>query len=114
MKLLPKIVLISFVTFSVSSIVNADTPVIPELTQLPTPPAAGSTDDWDLATKIKAAFANTKTLQTQNINVNSVHGVIELSGTVDYADQVIAAGFVASKVPGVKAVHNNLHPQGSS
>jgi len=115
MKLLPRMVLLSCVTFSTSPIVNADTPVIPELTQVPTPPVAGSTaDDWDLVSKVKSAFANTKTLQTQNITVNSVHGVIELTGTVDYADQVIAAEFIASKVPGVKAVHNNLHPRGSS
>ena len=62
-------------------------------------------DDSAITTKVKTALLGNK---LGSISVETFKGAVQLSGFVSTEDQVIRAGEVASKVDGVKTVHNNL------
>jgi osmotically-inducible protein OsmY len=65
-------------------------------------------DDTVLTTKVKADLAADKVLSLFQISVESYKGVVQLSGFVDNADQMIQAAAIARNVKGVREVKNSL------
>lgn len=65
-------------------------------------------DNSVITTKVKSAIFNEDSLKTMQINVKSYKGIVQLSGYVDSAQNVITAGSVAGRIEGVTSVENNL------
>ncbi len=65
-------------------------------------------DDATITLKVKADFAEDKLVKGHDISVRTDQGVVDLTGSVDSASESDRATALASKVKGVKAVHNNL------
>jgi osmotically-inducible protein OsmY len=65
-------------------------------------------DDTTITTKVKSALLGDDAVKSFEIKVETVKGVVQLSGFVDTSDQKSVAGKDASAVPGVKHVQNNL------
>lgn len=66
-------------------------------------------DDSTITAKVKSALLAKKGVSSADISVETYHGVVQLSGFVDTADQVRLAGKTALGVGGVKEVKNNLN-----
>ena len=74
-----------------------------------TPETVGNyVDDTAITTKVKSALLGDSAVKSFEIKVETVKGVVQLSGFVDTADQKSAAGKDASAVPDVKSVNNDL------
>jgi len=69
-------------------------------------------DDSTIAANVKAALVQDPTTRASNISVNTLHGVVELTGFVDTPDQRHEAARVAGNVAGVRSVDNELHVNG--
>ena len=69
-------------------------------------------DDSTIAANVKAALVQDPTTRASNISVNTMHGVVELTGFVDTPDQRHEAARVAGHVAGVRSVDNELHVNG--
>jgi hyperosmotically inducible protein len=65
-------------------------------------------DDTGITTKVKAALLKDDLVKSFEIKVETMKGVVQLSGFVDNATQKNAAGADATAVPGVVSVSNNL------
>ena len=65
-------------------------------------------DDSVITTKVKAAILEEPTLKSLQISVRSYKGVVQLSGFVDSVESSRRAEKVASGVPGVSKVANDL------
>jgi hyperosmotically inducible protein len=65
-------------------------------------------DDSLLTTKVKAALIANPTTKARQINVETLRGVVQLSGFVDSDAEKKEASNVAASVTGVKDVHNEL------
>ena len=65
-------------------------------------------DDSAITAKVKSALLRDDAVKSFAVSVETVKGVVQLSGFVDTSDQRYAAGRDASAVPGVKDVHNSL------
>jgi osmotically-inducible protein OsmY len=65
-------------------------------------------DDSAITAGVKAAILNDPSLKVAEINVETHHGVVQLSGFVSSADNVAAASAIARTVKGVKSVKNDL------
>jgi len=65
-------------------------------------------DDSLLTTKVKAALVGNPVTKARQINVETLNGVVQLSGFVDSNDEISEAARVASSVSGVKNVENKL------
>jgi hyperosmotically inducible protein len=65
-------------------------------------------DDTTITTKVKSALLGDDAVKSFEIKVETVKGVVQLSGFVDTSDQKSAAEKDASAVSGVKNVQNNL------
>ena len=65
-------------------------------------------DDTAITTKVKAAIFSEDTLKSMQISVKTFKGVVQLSGFVNSAQNVIKAGEVARSVEHVKEVKNDL------
>lgn len=65
-------------------------------------------DDTVITTKVKSALLGDKAVKSFEIKVETVKGVVQLSGFVDTSAQKSAAGQDAAVVSGVKDVENNL------
>jgi hyperosmotically inducible protein len=65
-------------------------------------------DDSAITAKIKKALLADSAVKSLEIKVETVKGVVQLSGFVDNSDQKSSAESDASAVPGVKRVVNNL------
>ena len=65
-------------------------------------------DDSVITTKVKSVLLGDAAVKSFEIKVESLKGVVQLSGFVDTSDQKSAAGKDASAVAGVKDVENNL------
>jgi hyperosmotically inducible protein len=65
-------------------------------------------DDASITVKVKASFAEDKWVKGHDISVRTDRGVVDLTGTVNSKDESNRATALATKVKGVKAVHNNL------
>jgi osmotically-inducible protein OsmY len=65
-------------------------------------------DDTEITAKIKAAFMAESGLKTLQISVDTVKGVVTLSGSVDTQQHSDTAKAMASAVSGVNKVKNEL------
>jgi hyperosmotically inducible protein len=65
-------------------------------------------DDTGITAKVKTALLKDDLVKSFEIKVETMKGVVQLSGFVDNATQKAAAGADASSVPGVSNVSNNL------
>lgn len=65
-------------------------------------------DDSVVTAKVKAAIVEEPTLKVFQINVTTYHGIVQLSGFVDKAENVEKASEVTKKVAGVTEVRNDL------
>ncbi len=65
-------------------------------------------DDSSITTKVKAALLNDASVKSLEISVQTMKGVVQLSGFVDTTDQKQAAARAAAAVPGVVDVTNSL------
>ncbi len=65
-------------------------------------------DDSVITTKVKSLFVKDKYVRARNIEVKTVNGVVELSGTARSAQESSRAASIARKVKGVKSVKNDL------
>jgi hypothetical protein len=65
-------------------------------------------DDTVITTKVKAAILDDPSLKVLQISVETIKGVVQLSGFVDSRQNISKAGEVARSVPGVKSVKNDL------
>lgn len=69
---------------------------------------AENVDDAAITAEVKAALVGDPELKASDINVETVQGVVQLSGFVSSAESVAAAATVARTVKGVKSVRNDL------
>ncbi len=65
-------------------------------------------DDSLLTTKVKAALIDNPKTKARQINVETLRGVVQLSGFVDSSTEKEEAATVAASIAGVKEVHNEL------
>jgi len=65
-------------------------------------------DDTEITTRVKAAIFAEPGLKSLQIGVDTVSGVVTLSGSVDSPTSSDKANALAAAVPGVKEVKNNL------
>jgi osmotically-inducible protein OsmY len=65
-------------------------------------------DDSAITAKVKSALLHDDAVKSFAVSVETVKGVVQLSGFVDTSEQRHAAGKDASNVPGVVDVRNNL------
>jgi hyperosmotically inducible protein len=65
-------------------------------------------DDTGITTRVKSALLKDDLVKSHEISVETMKGVVQLSGFVDNADQKYAAGRDAAAVPGVVDVKNSL------
>ncbi len=76
------------------------------------PPAKESAgeyfDDVTITTKVKAAFSKDKEVKATEVKVETYKGTVQLSGFAASAASIEQATQLASKVPGVKAVRNDI------
>ncbi len=65
-------------------------------------------DDTVITTKVKSALLGDDVVKSFAVSVETVKGVVQLSGFVNTSAQKSAAGRDASAVVGVRTVKNNL------
>ena len=65
-------------------------------------------DDSVITTKVKRALLGDDAVKSFAVTVETVKGLVQLSGFVDTSAQKSAAGFDAFAVSGVKDVKNNI------
>ena len=65
-------------------------------------------DDAAITTKINTAYVQDEILRARKIDVDTVDGVVTLSGVLDTQDKVDRAVQLAQKTEGVQKVNNNL------
>jgi osmotically-inducible protein OsmY len=68
----------------------------------------GAMDDAEITTKVKAAIFAEPGLKTLQISVDTVNGVVTLSGSVDSQSKSDMAKALAAAVDGVTKVENRL------
>ena len=65
-------------------------------------------DDTVITTRVKTALLKDDAVKSFDVSVETLKGVVQLSGFVNTSAQRSAAGHDASSVDGVKSVRNNL------
>lgn len=65
-------------------------------------------DDSAITTQVKARFAESPVVSALAINVETVHGVVQLSGFAKSVNERTTAESIARKVPHVKSVKNDI------
>ncbi|HEY9101857.1 BON domain-containing protein [Chitinimonas sp.] len=65
-------------------------------------------DDATITTRVKTRFAEDKEVAATRIKVETLKGVVELSGFAVSEAEKQKAGDIARAVPDVKSVHNNV------
>jgi osmotically-inducible protein OsmY len=65
-------------------------------------------DDVTISTKVRAQLVDDKDLNVTQIDVETLKGVVSISGFVDSEAKKAKASTVARSVSGVKEVRNNL------
>lgn len=68
----------------------------------------GYFDDATITAKVKGDLAQDPKVSATQVHVTTYKGVVNLSGFVNAPSEIPEARLVASQVPGVKAVHDNL------
>ncbi|MBX3599110.1 MAG: BON domain-containing protein [Rubrivivax sp.] len=69
-------------------------------------------DDTTLTTRVKARFAEDPQVSAMAISVETMKGVVQLSGFAKSAEERAAAERIAKGVPGVAAVRNDIMVSG--
>jgi len=67
-----------------------------------------SADDANITAEVKTQIFREPSLKSGEINIETVQGVVRLSGFVTSEDKVVTAGQMAASVQGVVSVENNL------
>lgn len=70
--------------------------------------AAATARDKDIAQEVKTALNNDPATKGAQIEVQSMNGVVQLSGFTDSQQSKERAGQIAGTTPGVVRVYNNL------
>jgi len=65
-------------------------------------------DDATISTHVKTRFAKDPTVSAMRINVDTMKGVVQLSGFAKSDAERTQAGQLAASVPGVKDVKNDI------
>jgi osmotically-inducible protein OsmY len=65
-------------------------------------------DDTAISTKVMAAFVKDKEVKVTEIKVDTFKGNVQLSGFASSRAEIEQAVQLASQVPGVKAVRNDI------
>jgi osmotically-inducible protein OsmY len=65
-------------------------------------------DDATITAKVKTQLFTTKDVSATNISVQTVGGVVELSGFASSEQERRRASEIAAAVPGVAQVHNDI------
>jgi hypothetical protein len=65
-------------------------------------------DDATITTRVKTKFAEDKTVAASRIQVETLKGVVQLSGFATSEAERQRAAQLAAAVPGVKQVHNSI------
>ena len=65
-------------------------------------------DDATITTRVKASFATDSTVSAMSIKVDTLKGVVQLSGFAKSADERLTAERLARKVGGVSDVQNDI------
>ena len=65
-------------------------------------------DDTTITTKVKEAFVADPVVKAMQVNVETMQGVVQLSGFVDSSRAENQAVMLAREVNGVKAVKDNI------
>ena len=81
---------------------------LPKTAWPPTSQASQSIDDVEITGKVKAAIFAEPGLKSLNIGVDTVKGVVTLSGSVDSQASSDRAKALAAATAGVKDVENRL------
>lgn len=71
-------------------------------------------DDATITARVKSKFAGDSTVSATRIKVDTVKGVVELSGNVSSEAEREQAVSIAKGVPDVRGVRNNLTVQSST
>jgi hypothetical protein len=72
----------------------------------------GYVDDSTITAKVKSNLAQDAKVSASDVHVKTYKGVVDLSGFVNSQSEIPEAKLVASQVPGVKSVHDNLIVKG--
>lgn len=87
----------------------APAPVTPSGTSASSDQLPGSVvDDTVITTKVKTALLADSDVKGLDVNVDTVKAIVTLNGAVNNQTQIDRAGKLATDVPGVKSVINNL------
>ncbi len=87
----------------------APTPVAPADSTANNDQLPGSVvDDTVITTKVKTALLADSDVKGLDVNVDTVKAIVTLNGAVNNQTQIDRAGKLATEVPGVKSVINNL------
>jgi osmotically-inducible protein OsmY len=65
-------------------------------------------DDATITTQVKAKFAEDKTVSAMTISVETLKGVVQLSGFAKTAEERVMAERLARTVSGVQSVKNDI------
>ena len=65
-------------------------------------------DDSTITTRVKARFVEDKIVSANRINVETLKGVVQLSGFATSEEERQRAAQIAASVPGVKQVQNAI------
>ena len=65
-------------------------------------------DDAALTTRVKAKFATDPTVSAMAINVDTMKGVVQLSGFAKSAEEKMMAERIARETSGVQSVRNDI------
>ncbi len=71
-------------------------------------PTATALTDTKITTKVKAAFASGKGIDSNDIHVTTTAGVVKLSGQVKNSEMAARLVAIAKNTEGVRAVTNDL------
>jgi hyperosmotically inducible protein len=69
-------------------------------------------DDATLTTRVKAKFADDPTVSAMSISVETLKGVVQLSGFAKSSEERVRAGQLALGVSGVQSVRNDIIVRG--
>ena len=71
-------------------------------------------DDATITTRVKTRFAKDPTVSAMRINVETMKGVVQLNGNAESQAERDQAAQLASSVPGVTKVENNLRVESAT
>jgi hyperosmotically inducible periplasmic protein len=71
-------------------------------------------DDSVITARVKSAFVADREVSALSVRVETVNGIVQLSGFADSRREIDRAAEVARNTPGVKAVQNNLRLKAST